>query len=202
MSEYWNHNVAYHPLVLGAVPPDCRDALDVGCGDGMLAQKLATLSRHVAGIDPSAQMVEQAQERAAGIAELEFHEGSFLDWPFPSGEFDFVSFVASVHHMDTNAALTKATELLRPGGTLVVVGLARNSTPADWFISALSMPLNRLYDLRSDVGDPGHPMAEPKLSWGQVRKQARELLPGARYRHHLHYRYSLIWTKPGLVNAP
>jgi SAM-dependent methyltransferase len=147
-------------------------------------------------------MVKEAQELGADIAELEFLEGNFLNWPFPLGGFVFVSFIASVHHMDTDAALTKATELLRPGGTLVVVGLARNATLADWLIRALSIPVNCLYDLRSDVGDPGHPMAEPKLSWEQVRKQAHELLPGARYRHHLHYRYSLIWTKPGLINAP
>ncbi|CAM5436502.1 hypothetical protein [Streptomyces canus] len=30
---YWNHNVHYHRLVLDAVPDDCREALDVGCGD-------------------------------------------------------------------------------------------------------------------------------------------------------------------------
>jgi len=38
---YWNHNVHYQPVILNAVPPGCRTALDVGCGDGLLAARLA-----------------------------------------------------------------------------------------------------------------------------------------------------------------
>ncbi len=34
---YWNHNVHYQPVILGAVPAGCGRALDVGCGDGLLA---------------------------------------------------------------------------------------------------------------------------------------------------------------------
>jgi len=37
----WNHNVHYQPVILRAVPADCAAALDVGCGDGTLARKLA-----------------------------------------------------------------------------------------------------------------------------------------------------------------
>ena len=40
-SGYWNHNVHYQPVILNAVPPGCRTALDVGCGDGLLASRLA-----------------------------------------------------------------------------------------------------------------------------------------------------------------
>jgi hypothetical protein len=29
-SGYWNHNVHYQPVILNAVPPGCRTALDVG----------------------------------------------------------------------------------------------------------------------------------------------------------------------------
>lgn len=201
MPDYWNHNVAYHPLVLDAVPAHCRDALDVGCGDGLLARKLAAPGRRVTGIDVSAAMIESARslnENAEGQSgRLEFFEGDFLDLTFPEAGFDFVCFVASVHHMDSTAALTKAAALLRPGGCLVVVGLARNATPVDWLISALCLPATRLHNLRPSFGRPdGMPVADAALSWGEVREQARELLPGARYQHHLHYRYSLRWTKP------
>jgi hypothetical protein len=29
-----------------------------------------------------------------------------------------------------------------------------------------------------------------------MRRLAMDALPGARYRHHLYWRYSLVWTKP------
>jgi hypothetical protein len=38
----WNHNSHYHDLLLAAVPPGCRRALDVGCGLGTFARKLTT----------------------------------------------------------------------------------------------------------------------------------------------------------------
>ena len=47
----WNHNTHYHYLVLRAIPPSCRAALDVGCGRGDLAQKMARRCEEVIGID-------------------------------------------------------------------------------------------------------------------------------------------------------
>ncbi|MGW2725418.1 hypothetical protein [Streptomyces sp. NPDC001492] len=38
---YRNHSVHYRPVVLAAVPDGCRTAVDVGCGDGLLARKPA-----------------------------------------------------------------------------------------------------------------------------------------------------------------
>jgi hypothetical protein len=35
------------------------------------------------------------------------------------------------------------------------------------------------------------------LTYRDVRRLAGRMLPGARYRRHLYWRYSLIWTKPG-----
>ncbi|GAA3831153.1 hypothetical protein GCM10022403_075470 [Streptomyces coacervatus] len=38
---YRNHNVHHHPVVLAAMPDRCEAALDIGCGDRLLARKLA-----------------------------------------------------------------------------------------------------------------------------------------------------------------
>ena len=53
----WNHNVHYYRLVLAAVPPGCERALDVGCGEGMLARQLAGRVRHVTGMAPGGRLV-------------------------------------------------------------------------------------------------------------------------------------------------
>ena len=47
---YWNHNVHYQPVILQAVPANCGSALEVGCGDGMLACRLAERCTEVTGI--------------------------------------------------------------------------------------------------------------------------------------------------------
>jgi hypothetical protein len=43
---------------------------------------------------------------------------------------------------------------------------------------------------------PGQPIKEPAMTWDEVRTGALRLLPGARYRRHLLFRYSLRWRKP------
>ena len=59
--EYWNHNVHYQPVILGAVLPGCGAALEVGCGDGLLARRLAGRCAEVTAIDRDARMIALAR---------------------------------------------------------------------------------------------------------------------------------------------
>lgn len=197
--HYWSHNVAYYRLIRRAVPPGAADLLDVGCGQGRLARTLAGAGRRVLGVDPDADSVELAKELSRGRPGLAFEPTGFLDtgWGDVPGSFDFISFVTSLHHMDEEAALAKARDLLRPGGRLVVIGLARDATKAEMFFSALSLPIVRFNDLRPDRGDPdGMRIAAPTLGWGESRALARRLLPGSTYHRHVYFRYCVRWTKP------
>lgn len=202
MAEDWNHNSAYFPLVLRAAPRRCRNVLDVGCGDGRLARLLATPGRQVLGLDPSADMIASARGRGAAVEGLEFRQGAFLDQAFAPETFDLVSFVASLHHMDQQAGLARAAELLRPGGRLVVIGLAATRSPAEWIVSGLCLPFVRVNNLRPNYAmAPGMPVKQADLSWREVRELAGQALPGVRYRHRLYYRYSLVWTKPAAATG-
>lgn len=215
---YWNHNVAYHPLVLSAVPPACGSALDVGCGDGLLARKLASRARRVVGIDCSAAMVDVARRLSLGHPNVDFLHADFLQTDFfqagslacdshapaaaPYGDqdprFDFVCSVATVHHMEFGPAVGRMADLLRPGGRLVLIGLARTATPSDLAFSVLGVPVHQAHRLsRRGCGNPHQPpVRDPDMSYGQIRDEARDLLPGARFRRHLLWRYSIVWTKP------
>ncbi|MEV5739773.1 class I SAM-dependent methyltransferase [Microbispora rosea] len=195
---YWNTNVARHPGILRAVPEGCGDALDVGCGDGLLARKLTGRAKRVTGVDRSPEMIARARELAAGRPELTFVEGDFLTAALPAEEYDFVCSVSAIHHMDFDAALTRMRALLRPGGTLVVVGLAREASPAEWAAMIAAAPVVRITKVLRRAREPeGMPVAAPRMSYGQVRAAAGRLLPGVRYRRHVLRRYSLTWTKPG-----
>ncbi|WP_242889416.1 class I SAM-dependent methyltransferase [Actinomadura litoris] len=197
LEPYWNTNVARHPGILRAVPEGCGDALDVGCGDGLLVRKLAGKAKRVTGVDSSPRMVARARRLAAGEPDLAFVEGDFLTADLPDEGYDFICSVSAIHHMDFEAALTRMRELLRPGGALVVVGLARESGPAEWAASIAAAPVVQIIKvLRRAHGPDGMPVARPQMSYGQVRTAARRLLPGSRYRRHILYRYSLTWEKP------
>jgi len=121
---YWNHNVHYQSIILGAVPPGCGPALDVGCGDGVLALRLAERCAEVTGIDRDRRMIALARAQAGDHTRVRFIEADFLAHDFPPASFDFVCANTSLHHMDFAMALTAMARALRPGGGLAVVGLA------------------------------------------------------------------------------
>ncbi|TJZ58814.1 class I SAM-dependent methyltransferase [Streptomyces piniterrae] len=197
---YWNHNVHYHRLVLDAVPDGCARALDLGCGDGLLVRELAGRVGEVTGVDRSAEMIRLARERSVEIPNAAFVEADFMAvHVMPQGGYDFVSAVAVIHHLDFAAALDRMAALLAPGGRLVLVGLAANRTPLDWVVSGAGLPAARLLARRhgGKTGPPGMPVQEVEMAWGEVRRAARERLPGSRYRRHLLWRYSVVWDRPG-----
>jgi SAM-dependent methyltransferase len=200
--DYWNHNVHYQRVILDAVPDACGAAVDVGCGDGLLAGKLAARCAAVTGIDRDARIIEVARARGRAVPgvpavpAVRFVQGDFLGYPFADASFDFACANTALHHMDFGAALAKMARILRPGGRLAVVGLGRDGSPADWVIGAAGIPANLYYKRTRGEGNPGAPIMEPAMTWSQVRATAARLLPGARYRRHLLWRYSLQWTKP------
>ena len=56
----------------------------------------------------------------------------FPAFPFDDASFDFIASDTAIHHMNFEAALMAMSRLLRPGGQLAIVGLARNAAMADW----------------------------------------------------------------------
>jgi ubiquinone/menaquinone biosynthesis C-methylase UbiE len=191
---YWNHNVHYQPLILGAVPPGCGQALDVGCGDGLLARRLAERCAEVTGIDRDPRMIAVARAREPG--RTRFIEADFLTYPLAPDSFDFACANTSLHHMDFAAALTAMARVLRPGGRLAVIGLAADKSLADLLAAAPGVPVNLFYRAIYRQGESGAPIMDPQMTWREVRAEAARLLPGVRYRRHLLWRYSLRWQKP------
>jgi len=205
VAEPWNHNNHYHPLILAAVPPGSQRALDVGCGSGLLARKLRRSVPQVAAIDRNEPVLRRARREDDG-AGVEYLLGDFLDCRFRPESFDVIVSVAALHHMDVAAALGRMRDLLRPGGTLIVVGLARSELPADLPRELAAAAVNlllrtwhrdwaqaRAQRVRGEVMAPV--VWPPAHSYRQLRQLAAEVLPGARYRRLLLWRYCLIWAK-------
>jgi SAM-dependent methyltransferase len=193
---HWNHNIHYHPVIPRAVPGDCRRVLDVGCGEGALSRELRRVAPSVTGIDVDAASIDRARAQTPSRG-VDYVLDGFLTHPFEPASFDLVVSVAALHHMDMAAALDRMRTLLRPGGVLALVGLARSASPADLPFALAGAIGARLHRLNKTE----HPCAAPTVwppptTFGQARRLASRALPGVRYRRHLLWRYSLVWTKP------
>jgi ubiquinone/menaquinone biosynthesis C-methylase UbiE len=198
MTDYWNHNTAYHPELLAAVPRPNGRVLDVGCGDGLLLKKLSTIAEHVTGIDPDESAVTTARARLAKTSNARIILGDVLESSELDGQqFGLITCVATLHHMPLAPALERMRELLAPGGELRVVGLSTNKTAGDWILSGLLLlPIRLMSKLRKESGYPGMTTAQPHESLSEIRRTATAVLPASRVRRRFYYRYTLAWSKP------
>ncbi len=125
--DYWNHNTAYHPWLVDIAKRHNGAALDVGCGDGLLAQRLARVSRSVTAIDPDASAVRRATERLATRDNVAVDIADFQEFQPAGRRFDLITFVASLHHVTSLAAGCRQLVFMplghegpvRPGGCCV-----------------------------------------------------------------------------------
>jgi ubiquinone/menaquinone biosynthesis C-methylase UbiE len=206
VADQWNHNIHYHPVVMAAVPSRCDSALDVGCGTGLLTRKLSAVVPHVTGVDRDEQSITIARSLAGPASGIEYLHGDFRHLPLQDGSFGLVTAVASLHHMDAAAALTRMRDLLHPGGVLVVIGLGRDGwSPRDLAVEIPALVINRVQLFRhrpsrrnGEAGTDYKPPVvwPPAETYQQIRALANRLLPGVRYRRHLYWRYSICWRKP------
>ena len=84
----YSRELAHELIDVAAVRPGQR-ALDVGCGSGALAERLAHLvgAEQVVAIDPDAEAVEACRARLPGV---DVRVGAAEDLPFEDDEFDAV----------------------------------------------------------------------------------------------------------------
>ncbi|MDP9375232.1 MAG: class I SAM-dependent methyltransferase, partial [Chloroflexota bacterium] len=97
--------------------------LDVGCGPGTVALRLAHLFAEVVGLDADAEMLAEAERRAAelGIGNAQWVCARAEDLPADLGAVRVATFAASFHWMDRDRVAAAVLALLEPGGAFVQV---------------------------------------------------------------------------------
>jgi 2-polyprenyl-3-methyl-5-hydroxy-6-metoxy-1,4-benzoquinol methylase len=196
----WNHNIAAHDWLLAGVDGRVDRALDIGCGDGMLARRLRTVADHVVAIDVDGDQIHlaRAETAAAGIDGIDFLLGDVLLHDFAEG-FDLVTSVATLHHLPLTTALRRFADLVRPGGRLAIAGLARSTTPRDYAFDLAGAVLTRAMThtggrMRYEHSAPT--VWPPPCTYREVEAAARQELPGSQYRRRALWRYTVTWIKP------
>ena len=215
----WDHNAYYHRLLLRQLPQQCRRVLDVGCGSGAFAARLAGRAEHVDALDRSATMIEVARQHSPSNVHCVL--GDVLVDPSPHSDYDAVFSISALHHMPLREALLSLAAVIRPGGILAVIALPRLDPRREWPIEIAAIVGHRLLGVmfwaarpvssrRWFAKQPTHTsmpvVMDPPLTTQEIAHQAAEVLPGARVRRLLFWRYLLLWQKPnqpgGLAHEP
>jgi len=98
--------------------PHGMEALDVGCGGGLLAEEFARLGCRVTGIDPSEPALEIARAHAAGSGlSIAYRAGVGEALPFPDRSFEIVYCCDTLEHVaDPDKVIVEIARVLAPGG--------------------------------------------------------------------------------------
>jgi SAM-dependent methyltransferase len=108
----------------GGLAADGRGRLlDVGCGPGTVALRLAHLFEAVVGLDPDAHMLDRAAQAAAhlGVGHASWVCRRAEALPAGLGSFRTVAFAASFHWMDRPRVASAVATMLDDGGAVVQV---------------------------------------------------------------------------------
>lgn len=191
--------------LLALVPSSARTALDVGCGDGAIARALAQQGLRVSAVDLSPGMIALARRSTTVSLPVNYVLGDVLvDGP-ELGVFDVVICVNVLHHVPIASAVARLTELVAPGGLLLIqdvvarpglrylpMNLAGAITRVLRRIARRAAPDTR--ELREAYRAHGH--GEEYLTPQDADTAYQKLLPGTRITHHLEWRYSAAWSRP------
>lgn len=96
-------------------------ALDVGCGGGLLAEEMAGLGFSVTGVDPSEPSLETARAHAAQAGlHIDYRRGKAEALPCGDGTFDVVYCCDVLEHVDSvDQAIAEVARVLKPGGVYI-----------------------------------------------------------------------------------
>jgi SAM-dependent methyltransferase len=204
----WDHNAYYHRLLLGLLPQGCDRVLDIGCGAGSFATRLARRVEHVDAVDRSAAMIELATRRTPDNVNCILAD--VLTDPLLGGAYDAIVSISALHHMPLEDALLRFAALLRPGGVLAAIALPRTDLVRELptevvaavahpllgagFVAARSVGSNDWF--AKDRTHAAMPVVmDPQLTTREVAQRAGAVLPGVRVRRLVFWRYLLQWQR-------
>jgi ubiquinone/menaquinone biosynthesis C-methylase UbiE len=99
------------------------EVLDVACGPGLVVCEVASVARHVTGVDLTRAMIEQAEasQRSLGLTNVTWSVGDAQPLAFPEAAFSRVITRYSFHHFtDPAGVVAEMVRVCRPGGRVTV----------------------------------------------------------------------------------
>ena len=102
---------------------------DLGAGDGSFALLLSRSASQVIAVDSSLKMLEVGRSKAlrAAVSNIDFRLGDMEELPIDDAAVDLAVFSQSLHHAQhPERAVRQAARILRPGGRIVILDLAKH----------------------------------------------------------------------------
>jgi SAM-dependent methyltransferase len=185
-----------------------------GSPDGVLV--LPASGVRILALDFSPEMIRIARARSAQFPNIEFGLADVMERDFESFRgghrppasdtgFDCIATIATLHHLPFAEMLAKMKAALRPGGVLLILDLFEPAGMWDSLANLMAIPVSvglrlihygRLLPRREERDAwKAHEQHDRYPTMREVRDVCARLLPGAKIKQHLLWRYSIVWKK-------
>ena len=95
-----------------------KRVLEIGCGNGRITSYLADKTQKLTAIEPDYNEIIEARDKLPGV-DFQTASGEYL--PLPDDCFDVVVFTLSLHHQNSEAAISEAVRILKEDGEICVI---------------------------------------------------------------------------------
>jgi len=199
------HNEHYHNFLLRRLPSRLANVLEIGCGKGHFSRLLAKRSERVLAIDLSPEMIRSARELSQSFTNIDYELADVMTSDLPPASFDCIASIATLHHLPLREVILKMKAALKPGGVLLILDLFAARGLVDAVANPLAMAVS--VSMRLIHQHRLLPPREVRAAWAahgehdiyptiaDVHDLCAEILPGAKIKKHLLWRYSIIWQK-------
>jgi SAM-dependent methyltransferase len=199
------HNQHYSDFLLRQLHPNCHSALEIGCGKGEFSRRLAQRSTRVLALDLSPEMIRLARANSTPDSNVEFQIADVMTYDLPAEGFDCIASIATLHHLALPEILGRMKAALKPGGVMLILDLFEPRGVVDALLNPLAVLVSVI--LRLTHHGRIRSSREARDAWAahehhdlyptmtQVRELCDQILPGAKIKKHLLWRYSVIWRK-------
>ena len=119
---------AFGHMLLHILPP--LTVADLGSGEGLLSELLARRCKKVIAVDNSEKIVAfgAAKAKKNHLKNLEFRRGDLQNPPIDPESVDLVVLSQALHHAEEpGKAIAGAHRILKPGGQIMILDLARHT---------------------------------------------------------------------------
>jgi ubiquinone/menaquinone biosynthesis C-methylase UbiE len=124
--RYAEEQAAKYEAALEHLNINGRRVLDVGCGTGLLFNKVAAQAQTVVGVDISSKLLHQAKERARAFSNVHLVQADADHLPFTSRYFNVVFAFTMLQNMpNPSETLNEIKRNAQQAASIVVTGLKK-----------------------------------------------------------------------------
>lgn len=203
LPDTWDYNQEYLKYILKRLPKNVNECLDIGCGTGKLTKQIAPFCKDVIGIDISGNMIKEAIKRNPRM-NIEYKKID-IDEYFNNNKhkYDLIITIATLHHLNIKNIFQQVKNHLNPYGMFFVLDLYKKENFYEYFLSGLAFLLNPILFLikrkrlsntiNEKIVWKEHSKYDYLPAFKEILNNAREVFGKVEMKHHLFWRYSLIY---------